>query len=122
MSPSRAVLLLALFRDDTEGSHNNLKGFAQLHNALCKAHEWICCFAAQGHGVSIGSETSGWVRNITIRDSTLHGTNLAVRIKTMRGPCAFPNPFNRVLERILVTKSTRIDAASHGQAKVETCS
>jgi hypothetical protein len=39
----------------------------------------------QGHGVSIGSETSGWVRNITIRDSVLNGTNLAVRIKSMRG-------------------------------------
>ena len=39
----------------------------------------------QGHGVSIGSETSGWVRNITIRDSVLEGTNLAVRIKSMRG-------------------------------------
>ena len=26
-----------------------------------------------------------WVRNITIRNSELHGTNLAVRIKTMRG-------------------------------------
>lgn len=39
----------------------------------------------QGHGVSIGSETSGWVRNITIRDSVLDGTNLAVRIKSMRG-------------------------------------
>merc|ERR1712194_78743 len=39
----------------------------------------------QGHGVSIGSETSGWVRNITIRDSFLNGTNLAVRIKSCRG-------------------------------------
>lgn len=39
----------------------------------------------QGHGVSIGSETSGWVRNVTIRNSILHGTNLAVRLKTMRG-------------------------------------
>jgi polygalacturonase len=38
-----------------------------------------------GHGVSIGSETSGWVRNVTVRDSELHGTNLAVRIKTSRG-------------------------------------
>ena len=39
----------------------------------------------QGHGVSIGSETSGWIRNVTIRDSNLDGTALAVRIKTMRG-------------------------------------
>eukprot|EP00658_Telonema_sp_P-2_P066314 TRINITY_DN55363_c0_g1_i2.p1 TRINITY_DN55363_c0_g1~~TRINITY_DN55363_c0_g1_i2.p1 ORF type:complete len:391 (-),score=60.19 TRINITY_DN55363_c0_g1_i2:253-1425(-) len=39
----------------------------------------------KGHGVSIGSETSGWIRNVTIRDSKLNGTNLAVRIKTARG-------------------------------------
>jgi len=39
----------------------------------------------QGHGVSIGSETSGWVRNVTIRDSHLGGADLAVRIKTARG-------------------------------------
>ena len=39
----------------------------------------------KGHGVSIGSETSGWVRNVTIRDSHVDGTNLAVRIKSMRG-------------------------------------
>jgi len=39
----------------------------------------------KGHGVSIGSETSGWVKNVTISDSRLHGTNLAVRIKTSRG-------------------------------------
>jgi hypothetical protein len=38
-----------------------------------------------GHGVSIGSETSGWVRNVTFRNSTLHGTNWAVRIKSARG-------------------------------------
>jgi len=39
----------------------------------------------KGHGVSIGSETSGWIRNITIRDSRLKGTDLAVRLKTQRG-------------------------------------
>ena len=39
----------------------------------------------KGHGVSIGSETSGWIRNVTIRDSLVDGTNLAVRIKSCRG-------------------------------------
>eukprot|EP01052_Picozoa_sp_SAG31_P036876 SAG31_NODE_4665_length_3055_cov_1.841001_2_plen_109_part_00 len=38
----------------------------------------FACRVRQGHGVSIGSETSGWVYNVTIRDSVLHGTNLAV--------------------------------------------
>lgn len=39
----------------------------------------------QGHGVSIGSETSGWVRNVVIRNSYCNGTNTAVRIKSCRG-------------------------------------
>ena len=39
----------------------------------------------QGHGVSIGSETSGWVRNVVIRNSECHGTNTGVRIKSCRG-------------------------------------
>ena len=38
-----------------------------------------------GHGVSIGSETSGWVRNVTVRGGTLVGTDRAVRIKSARG-------------------------------------
>ena len=42
-------------------------------------------FFEKGHGVSIGSETSGMCYNITIRNSVLHGTNLAVRLKTSRG-------------------------------------
>jgi len=56
-----------------------------------RARVWVwvrlpwCRFVPAGHGVSIGSETSGWVRNVTIRDSVLDGTNLAVRIKSMRG-------------------------------------
>eukprot|EP01043_Picozoa_sp_COSAG02_P058525 COSAG02_NODE_7298_length_3077_cov_81.755876_4_plen_393_part_00 len=39
----------------------------------------------KGHGVSIGSETSGWVTDVIVRDSILAGTNLAVRLKTSRG-------------------------------------
>jgi len=38
-----------------------------------------------GHGVSIGSETSGWVLDVVIRNSILDGTNKAVRIKSARG-------------------------------------
>ena len=37
-----------------------------------------------GHGVSIGSETGGWITNVTVRDSTLEGTNVAVRLKSAR--------------------------------------
>lgn len=39
----------------------------------------------KGHGITIGSETAAWVRNITVRDSDFGGADLAVRIKTERG-------------------------------------
>mmetsp|Transcript_12717 Transcript_12717/g.40325 ORF Transcript_12717/g.40325 Transcript_12717/m.40325 type:complete len:466 (+) Transcript_12717:48-1445(+) len=39
----------------------------------------------RGHGISIGSETSGWVYDVSIRDSFLDGTKHAVRLKSMRG-------------------------------------
>jgi polygalacturonase len=42
-------------------------------------------FFKHGHGVSIGSEMSGGVRNVTIRNCDCSGTDRAVRIKTCRG-------------------------------------
>jgi polygalacturonase len=38
-----------------------------------------------GHGVAIGSEMSGGIRNVTMRNSTCNGTSTSVRIKTCRG-------------------------------------
>jgi hypothetical protein len=44
------------------------------------------CRFAKGHtGVAIGSETSGGISDITIRDCVASGTNVGVLIKTMRG-------------------------------------
>jgi len=39
----------------------------------------------EGHGISIGSETSGWVLDVEVRDATCDGTDKAVRIKSARG-------------------------------------
>ena len=44
------------------------------------------CRFAKGHsGVAIGSETSGGISDITIRDCSASGTNVGILIKTMRG-------------------------------------
>jgi len=44
------------------------------------------CHGRQGHGgVVIGSETSGGIRNIFIRDCTFNGTDRGLRFKTARG-------------------------------------
>jgi polygalacturonase len=49
----------------------------------------VNCTMAQGHGLSIGSEMSGGVRNITIANCTFDGTDRGIRIKSMRGRGAF---------------------------------
>ena len=43
------------------------------------------CDLRNGHGLSIGSETAGGVRNVTVERVTFHGTRQGVRIKSARG-------------------------------------
>lgn len=43
------------------------------------------CIFKHGHGVSIGSETAGGVRNVTVRNCTFEGTENGIRIKSPRG-------------------------------------
>jgi polygalacturonase len=43
-----------------------------------------CTFRA-GHGLSIGSETAGGVRNVTVERVSFHGTRQGIRIKSARG-------------------------------------
>jgi len=40
---------------------------------------------ANGHGISVGSETSGGIRNITFQNITVTNANVGPRIKTSRG-------------------------------------
>ena len=49
-------------------------------NILIEDNDFIA-----GHGVSIGSETSAWIHDVTIRRSNMSGTDRAVRIKSCRG-------------------------------------
>jgi polygalacturonase len=43
------------------------------------------CIFRHGHGMSIGSETAGGVRNVTVRNCTFEGTENGLRIKSQRG-------------------------------------
>jgi polygalacturonase len=43
------------------------------------------CVFLHGHGLSIGSETIGGVRNLTVRNCTFEGTENGIRIKSARG-------------------------------------
>jgi polygalacturonase len=42
------------------------------------------CTFLRGHGMSIGSETVGGVRNVTVRNCTFDGTTSGIRIKSAR--------------------------------------
>ena len=43
------------------------------------------CTFLHGHGLSIGSETAGGVRNVTVERVTFNGTTQGIRIKSARG-------------------------------------
>lgn len=43
------------------------------------------CTFLHGHGMSIGSETNGGLRGMTVRDCTFDGTDAGIRLKSMRG-------------------------------------
>jgi polygalacturonase len=43
------------------------------------------CTFLGGHGMSIGSETNGGVRNVMVRDCTFDGTEAGIRMKSARG-------------------------------------
>lgn len=43
------------------------------------------CIFRHGHGMSIGSETAGGVRNVTVNNCTFEGTENGLRIKSQRG-------------------------------------
>lgn len=43
------------------------------------------CTILHGHGISIGSETLGGVRNVTVRNCTFENTENGLRIKSQRG-------------------------------------
>ncbi|HXC98039.1 MAG TPA: glycoside hydrolase family 28 protein [Verrucomicrobiae bacterium] len=43
------------------------------------------CTFLHGHGMSIGSETIGGVRNVIVRNCTFEGTENGIRIKSQRG-------------------------------------
>ncbi|GLG02307.1 hypothetical protein Alches_23480 [Alicyclobacillus hesperidum subsp. aegles] len=43
------------------------------------------CYMENGHGVSIGSEMSGGVRDVWVENCDFNGTNAGLRIKTLRG-------------------------------------
>lgn len=43
------------------------------------------CTFLEGHGMSIGSETAGGVKNLTVTNCTFNGTTSGIRIKSARG-------------------------------------
>jgi polygalacturonase len=59
--------------------------FLQGRDFACEDIIITDCVFLHGHGVSIGSETIGGVRNVTVRNCTFEGTENGIRIKSQRG-------------------------------------
>ena len=54
-------------------------------SAACEDITVVDCTFLHGHGMSIGSETVGGVRNLTVRNCTFKDTVSGLRIKSYRG-------------------------------------
>ncbi len=54
------------------------------HAAACEDFVVSDCTFLRGHGVSIGSETAGGVKNLLVKNCTFDGTTSGIRIKTSR--------------------------------------
>jgi polygalacturonase len=55
------------------------------HKPTCEDITVTDCTFLHGHGMSIGSETAGGVRNVTVRHCTFQDTENGLRIKSPRG-------------------------------------
>ena len=62
------------------------------------------CTFPKGHGLTLGSETSGGIRNITMRNITFNGNMIGFRLKSSRRR-------GGVVENILVENLTMTDVA-----------
>ena len=62
------------------------------------------CFFPKGHGLTLGSETSGGIRNITLRNITFNGNMIGFRLKSSRRR-------GGVIENILVEDLAMTDVA-----------
>ncbi len=71
------------------GDDNIAINFGNKNNAVndpeCKNIMISNCAFGYGHGLSIGSYTSGGLKNLNVSNCTFEGTTSAIRIKTARG-------------------------------------
>jgi polygalacturonase len=88
IDPSRCRRVLITKCDIDVGDDN----IAIKSGKKVKGHEFACedititdCIFRHGHGCSIGSETVGGVRNVTVKNCRFEGTENGIRIKSYRG-------------------------------------
>jgi len=77
-----------IFRNDSisDGDDNIAMGAGATSGGPETANITIIdCFFGVGHGLSIGSYTSGGVQNVTVADCTFNGTTSGIRMKSERG-------------------------------------
>jgi polygalacturonase len=85
-SPSRHVLITQC-RIDVGDDNVAIKAGKKVpgRDFACEDITVTDCTFLHGHGLSIGSETAGGVRNVVVRNCTFENTENGLRIKSQRG-------------------------------------
>ncbi len=72
--------------DDCLALKSGLDDAARERGAPCENVVITNCIMRRGHGgVTVGSDMSGGVRNVTVSNCVFQGTDIGIRLKTMRG-------------------------------------
>jgi polygalacturonase len=87
IDPSGVNFVITRCTFDTGDDDIAVKGSARYDpkNFSCENFLVSNCTFLHGHGMSIGSESSGGVRNMLVRDCTFDGTEAGIRLKSPRG-------------------------------------
>jgi polygalacturonase len=62
-----------------------LKASSHVMQPACENFTITHCTFVHGHGMSVGSQTSGGLRHLIVRDCTFDSTDAGIRLKTGRG-------------------------------------
>jgi len=93
--------------DDCIAIKSGIDYCGRQYNKSCENILIEDCIFGYGHGISIGSEMSGGVRNVTIRNCIANGTENGARVKTQRGR-------GGIVENILFENITLINLEDDG--------
>jgi polygalacturonase len=87
IDPSGRRYLITRCKIDVGDDNIAIKGGKKIPGHDFESEDFMItdCTFLHGHGMSIGSETAGGVRNVTMKNCTFENTENGIRIKSQRG-------------------------------------